>query len=481
MKLLLKNFSYNVAYQILAIIFPLFTTPYISRVIGAEGIGIYSYTNAIAYNFILFAMLGMSNLGNRSIASVNNNKDRRSTVFWNLYTVQAIAFIITVIIYIYYVNVINQSYQLYLNIQLIYLISGLLDISWLYFGMEEFKVTVLRNLLIKLISIICIFIFVRNKTDLSIYCLIMSLSYLLSQIYLWLPLKNHVNIKKPSIKIIQPYLKPLIILFIPVIAYSIYKVMDKIMLGMFSTMSQVGYYENSLKIINIPMGIITALGTVMLPRMTSIFADNENNKALIYIKTSMHLVSIISSAICFGIIAISDHLSIIYFGKDYAACGNLMKILALTCFFVGWANVGRTQYLIPKKLDSIYLISTIGGALINLSINLMLIPLLAAAGAAIGTVFAELSVMVIQFFLLRKYINLFKYLKQTAPYIIIGLFMCLVVSMFEQLLKYGWISLFIEVLIGFIIYSGLLFLYMKRTENFLYLIIKNHFNYKQLT
>ena len=111
----------------------------------------------------------------------------------------------------------------------------------------------------------------------------------------------------------------------------------------------------------------------------------------------------------------------------------------------------------------------------------MLIPLLAAAGAAIGTVFAELSVMVIQFFLLRKYINLFKYLKQTAPYIIIGLFMCLVVSMFEQLLKYGWISLFIEVLIGFIIYSGLLFLYMKRTKNFLYLIIKKHFNYKQLT
>lgn len=475
MKSIVRNIGYNVAYQMLAIILPLITTPYISRVLGAEKIGIYAYTNAIAYNFLLFAMLGMSNLGNRSIAAENEDVEKRSGIFWNLYSIQFSMFLIAITIYIAYTVYFASDYRTYLFLQLIYLVSGLFDISWFYFGMEKFKITVLRNTIIKLVSVICIFVFVKDASDLGIYTIIMSGSYLLSQLYLWIPLKKYIVLEKPVWNTIKSYLQPLIILFIPVIAYSVYKVMDKIMLGFMSDMSQVGYYENSLKIINIPIGMINALGVVMLPRMSSIVAKHDSDRMKNYIRISMKFVSLITSVICFGIIGIGNNLAITYFGPEYISCGRLMKLLSVTCFFVAWANVGRTQYIIPNKLDKIYVTSTLGGAGINLIINLMFIPRYAATGAAIGTVAAEFSVMAIQFFLLRREINMYNFIVDSKYYIFVGLIMSIAVSTVEYWLPFGWQSLFIEIAVGGIVFLTLIFLYMKKSQDEILSLICNLF------
>ena len=258
MKSLQKNFLYNVLYQILLVILPLITAPYISRTLGATAVGVYSYTYSVAYYFLLIAMLGIGNHGNRSIAAVRDDRKKLDKTFSSIYSLQVITFSIAILAYAIYLVLFVKDNRLIVLLQLIYVTSGLFDIGWLFFGLEQFKLTVARNTLIKISTVVLMFVFVHKPSDLWKYTLIMSAGTLFSQAYLWLYVKKYVSFEKCSVKEITSNIKPVLILFIPVLAYSIYKVMDKIMLGNMSSYDQVGFYNNAEKIINIPMGIITA-------------------------------------------------------------------------------------------------------------------------------------------------------------------------------------------------------------------------------
>ena len=316
MKSIQKNFIYNVLYQILLVILPLITAPYISRTLGAKAVGVYSYTYSVAYYFLLIAMLGIGNHGNRSIAAVRDNREELNKTFSSIYALQVSTFSIAIITYIVYLFVIVKDNRLIVLLQLLYVTSGLFDIGWLFFGLEQFKLTVTRNTLIKISTVLLMFIFVHKPSDLWKYTLIMAAGTLLSQAYLWIYVKKYVTFVKCSLREIISNVKPVLILFIPVLAYSIYKVMDKIMLGNMSSYEQVGFYNNAEKIINIPMGIITALGTVMLPRMSNIVAKGDKEKTSDYIRISIKLVTLLSSAIAFGLMGISNVLSPVFFGEE---------------------------------------------------------------------------------------------------------------------------------------------------------------------
>ena len=358
-----KNFIYNIVYQVLLIFLPLITAPYISRTLGATAVGIYSYTNSVAYYFLMLAMLGISNYGNRSVAAVRDNKESLNRVFSSIYILQVSTFIIAILAYIIYAIFFAKNNELIFLIQLLYVISGMFDITWLFFGLEKFKLTIGRNLLIKIGTIICMFIFVHTPADLWKYTLIMSAGTFFSQVYLWIYVKKEVKFVRVSINEVLKNIKPVLVLFIPVLAYSIYKVMDKIMLGDMST--QVGLYQNAEKIINVPMGIITALGTVMLPRMSNIIAKGEKGKTVLYIRTSIKLVTILCSAIAFGLMGIAPVLAPVYLGNEFVDCAQIITLLSISVFFIAWANVVRTQYLIPNRYDNIYVISTIVGCYIK--------------------------------------------------------------------------------------------------------------------
>lgn len=357
MKSLQKNFLYNVLYQILLVILPLITAPYISRTLGATAVGVYSYTYSVAYYFLLIAMLGIGNHGNRSIAAVRDDRKKLNKTFSSIYSLQVITFSIAILAYAIYLVLFVKDNRLIVLLQLIYVTSGLFDIGWLFFGLEQFKLTVARNTLIKISTVVLMFVFVHKPSDLWKYTLIMSAGTLFSQAYLWLYVKKYVSFEKCSVKEITSNIKPVLILFIPVLAYSIYKVMDKIMLGNMSSYDQVGFYNNAEKIINIPMGIITALGTVMLPRMSNIVANGDKKRVDDYIRISAKLVTLLSSAIAFGLMGVSSVLAPVFFGDEFIACGEIIRLLSVTVFFIAWANVIRTQYLIPNKRDSIYLTS----------------------------------------------------------------------------------------------------------------------------
>ena len=456
-----KNFIYNFSYQILAMILPLITTPYIARVIGPEGVGVQSYTFSIANYFVLFAMLGINNHGNRSIAMVRDDKDKLNKTFISIYSAQAIMSIIMITLYLMYIIFIAKENKVMFIIQTIYIISVLLDINWFFFGMEQFKLTVVRNTIIKLASVLSIFIFVKNSNHLYVYSLILALGTLISQSVLWMYLKRYISFVNVDKRDILMQVKPILVLFIPVIAISIYKIMDKIMLGTMSSMIEVGFYENSEKIMNIPLGVITALGIVMLPKMSNLYANRNEDEATKYIG----FVMCISFGAVFGLIGISPVLIPIFLGDKFIECVNVVAIISITIVFLAWANVVRTQYLIPKKKDKIYITSTIIGAIINLLINILLINKYGAIGAAIGTIFAEASVCVYQSIMIRKELNISLYFKRVIFYIIPGIIMCICIRLLGNALGKSILTGVIQIIVGGSIYVVLSFIYMIVSKN----------------
>ena len=270
-----KNFLYQTGYQILTTALPVITSPYLSRVLGSEGLGIYSYTSSIVNYFVLFAMMGLNNYGTRSIALVRNDREKLNNTFSEIYYLQIILSLISFISYYVFILYFMKSNLIIYVIQSILIINCSLDIGWFYFGMEKFKVTVTRNTVVKIITLILIFIFVKEENDLWKYILIMTLGVLLSEIILFKDLKNFVSFKLVRINKIISHFRPCLMLFIPILAMSVYHQMDKTMLGILSSYTETGYYYNADKIINIPMGIITGLGIVSLPRISAIISEKK--------------------------------------------------------------------------------------------------------------------------------------------------------------------------------------------------------------
>lgn len=462
-----KNFLYNAFYQVLTIILPLITAPYISRVMGAERVGIYSYSYSIASYFGLFILLGLGNYGNRTISGVKDDSEKLSRTFCSIYAIQIIMSVIVIIIYIGYVLLLASD-KMMAWIQLIYIISVVFDINWFFFGMELFKITVIRNTIIKLVNVVCILTFVKSADDIYLYGLIIVIGTLISQLMLWNFLRRYVYFTRVSLSEVKAHIIPNLTLFIPVIAVSLYTVMDKIMLGAMSTMKEVGYYESSNKLTTIPTMAVTALGTVMLPRMSNLIAKGKHNKAKKYIQKSLIFSAMLSSSMAFGLSAISKEFVPIFYGKGFEKCVIIISILVVSCIFISWANVIRTQYLIPNKQDKIYIISVFLGAIVNTTINIILIPHLQAIGAAIGTLFAELTVCIYQTYMVRKEIKVGHYFKQSLPLLLNGIIMYIVVANIP-LISNNIITLIIKVLVGGIVYiilaSGYYLLVLKKIFN----------------
>lgn len=422
-----KNFIYNVLYQVLILIIPLLTMPYISRTLGADGVGIYAYTYSIAYYFMIIAMLGLNNYGNRTIAKVRDNKEELSKQFCSIYFFQLITSLILIIAYFIYVFVFDNQYKNIALIQSMYVISSMVDINWFFFGIEKFKLTITRNTIIKVLSLILIFMFVKSPNDVWKYTVILAGSTLSSNIVLFSFLWKYIKVVKVSLNDIFKHFKPCLILFLPVIAVSIYKIMDKVMLGSLSTVIEVGYYENAEKITQVPISIITALGTVMLPRVTNMLSKNQEEQIKKTISKTMIFIMFITFPMFFGINLISKDFSIIFFGSEFEKTGYLIQLLSITVIFLSWGNVIRTQYLIPKEMDKTYIISAFLGAIVNFILNCIFIPLYQSIGACIGTIAAEWIVMFYQSIAVRKELPIKRYILNALPFFIKSLMMFVLV------------------------------------------------------
>lgn len=448
------NFIFQASYEVLLMVLPLITSPYVSRVLGANSIGIYSYTYTVTYYFTLFAMLGIKNYGNREISRCRDNEQQLNRTFSSILFLHIIISSIVILAFGFFCFICRPDYRLYYIIQSLYLFGTLLDISWLFFGLELFKTTVIRNAVIRIISVFLIFILVKKPTDLWVYILILAFSNFASQLYLWFKIKPLVKIVKVSSADISKHLPQMLILFIPTIAVSLYNYMDKIMLGTMAGEKQLGFYENSFKITSVCSSVIGSVGTVMLPRMSNVIAMGDEEKSRKYIELSIEAVIMMGSAMAFGLSGIANNFAPIFWGKEFTPCGPLLSLLSAYLPIQAFASVLRTQYLIPNRWDKQYTISLCIGAVCNLLFNYLMIPRFYAMGAVIGTIIAETSVCIVQAFYVRKCLPILKYMLSALPYIIIGGIMHSLIKVLNLFVHGSIVSVIVQIAFGGLVYIG---------------------------
>lgn len=354
---ILKNFMYNMVYEILILILPLVTTPYLARVLGAETIGVYTYTYAILSYFILFGSLGISLYANREVAYVRDDKQKRNKLFWELAIFKIITIGIASVIY-YFAFAARGEYSLYYKLWLLELAASAINISWFFKAMEEFKKTVTRNVLVRVISVLLIFVFVKKPSDLVWYILIYGIADLVGNIGLWLYLPKYLKGEKIGRLNIIRHFPYILLLFIPQITSQVWVILDKTMIGaMIADKAELGYYEQSQKLLNVIVTVITSIATVMIPRIANTYAKGDKPQLRAYLKQSLNFVSLLAVPIMFGLIAISKEFVPLFFGAGYEKVVTLNYIVSPIIWTMGIITVLGNQYLVLTGKQKQYTIT----------------------------------------------------------------------------------------------------------------------------
>lgn len=460
-----RNIWFQTLYQIVNTCIPLITAPYLSRVLGADKLGVYSFTSSVVAYFTLAAMLGTVNYGTRAIASVKDDDNKLSQTFWSIYSLQAIVTCIALVFYIGYLGLFCRDNIVISTLQTIAVIDCFFNINWLYFGLEKFQFTATRSLIIRVLTVIAILVFIKQPSDLWLYALIMLSGTILSNMIMWIYLRKIVKWHRSHFPEIVSHLKQNLVLFVPLLAMSIYHIMDKTMLGLLSTYEQSGFYYNADKVINIPVGILIGIPTVLLPRMTSLITKGKSGEGDRLYLTSLEGVVLISISFAFGVASISKEFAPLFFGPGFDDCILLIIVLSPVLIIKGFSLTARNQYLIPHHLEKIFIKSVVLGGIVNIVINAILIKPMGAMGAVIGTITAELLACIIQYFEMRKYIKVGIVLKRTVIYILFGIIMFIAVRLCSMLPLNIYLVLTIEILVGAIVFICLCCIYGKVTKN----------------
>ena len=431
-KKLVKNYIYNTIYQILLLIVPFITTPYISRVLGVTNIGIFQYVHSNTSYFVLIGVVGTSLYGQREIAYLQDNVIERTKAFWEIELFRLISSSVFLIIF-YCLFCIKSGYTLIYTICSLEIMSAAIDISWFYMGLENFKTIVLRNIVIKVLSVISIFIFVKSEEDLLIYTICMVVPTIIGNFSLWFNLKNDLGKKVfqlgNTIQGIKKRLPLIIQMFLPQIAMDVYLVLNKTMLGIFShSMDQVGYFSQAEKIVKIVLTLVSSLGTVMLPSMAAAYSRGDTEKITNTIKSVFKFMYSLSFPLLFGLCAITPTFIPVFLGDGYDTVVSLIVIMSPIIVIIATSNVIGRQYLLPTNQQRAFTWSIVFGAVVNFISNLLLIPTLEALGATISTVLAELSVTIVQCYVAKDNLPLKKCILSGIRYLLFSIPMYIVVK-----------------------------------------------------
>lgn len=454
----IKNYIYNTLYQVMLLFIPLITMPYLTRIFLPGQLGLNTYTLSIANYFMLFGILGMQMYGNRQIAYVRDDKKKLSKTFWSLYVTQLITCSISLVTYYLFVTLtINDNKIMYL-IQGLNIVSTMIDISWLFMGLEDFKKVVIRNSVAKLFGLVCIFVFVRSSEDLLLYAFISVAVNIVSIIIMWTFVPRYVGKINVDLGIVKNTIKPLLKLFLPQIASQVYMLLARTMVGVFSTDDQVAFYDYSQKIVRMVLALITSIGVVLLPRVSNIIGNGKEEEVPKLIERTFKFVSYLAIPMSIGLMCISKTLVSWFLGPEYMEVGNLSAISSLIIIAVSWANIIGVQYLIATNQENKYTVSVIIAAVVNLIMNIFLIKLYGALGAVISLIVAEFIGVIIQLILVRKQLPVKKMLLAVIRYLIVSVIMGIAVLLIGNININPFFVNVIQGIVGVLIYIILMFI-----------------------
>ena len=432
------NYLWNLAFQVFLIIVPLITTPYVSRVLGSDGIGKFSFSSSIVYYFGLFAMVGFSYYAQREAAKYKEDKYNQSKIFWEIMILKSISTVLAVVAYLglIFSNAL-KDYNTLLFIYTLNVISVLFDTTFIFQANDDFKNITLRNFIVRLIMVVLIFVLVRTPDDLWIYTLLNAGGTILSTLIM-IPFlgKYIVRVKTKDLNIVK-HIKPTLRLFIPTIAISIYVMLDKTMIGLMvpgettvivdgvEVVKKVsdlenGYYEQAEKIVKLVTTVITSLSIVMISKNVEFVQkhDEEGLKNNVY--KAVRFTLMLGIPMTLGLICIATNFSPWFFGPGYEKVPYLIMILSIIVISIGLSGVFGIQYMVAVGRDKAFTIIVTSGAILNFVINLILVKYMYSYGVAISTAVVETLIAVADIIYLRKVLSIKRMIKDSYKYVISG-------------------------------------------------------------
>ncbi len=457
---LVTNYLYNLSYQLLILITPIITLPYVSRVLGLENVGLFNFFQSLVSYFILLGTVGMNLYGQREVAFCKKNRFRRTRVFCELQIIRFVT--VTASAFLYYFIIIKNStgYSRYYALFLVEIIAAFFDVSWFFQGVEDFRVQAIRNFFTKTLGVVAVFTLVKTENDLDVYIVCYCLIAVFSNVIMWFSLPKYLGRTNIQLFGILKHIAPIILMFLPQIAISAYAYLDKIMIRIFFGQEygylEVGYYSQAEKITKIVLTVVTSLGAVMLSRVANRYSAGDIKAIHKYIKKSFNFLFVIAFPAAMGLMAVSKDMIPWFLGEDYKKSAICMMVLAPIILFIGVSNIIGTQYLLPTNRVKEYTVSVAVGLVVNVAFNSLLIGSYGSIGAAISTVLAELTVTMVQIRFAKRDFDIKGILLGGWRSLLSALIMGAVVGLAAYFMESELISTLIQVGIGIVVYFVML-------------------------
>lgn len=452
-KSLKLNFIMNAVLTISAFIFPLISFPYVSRILGPSGTGNVSFATSIVAYFALFAQLGIPTYGIRATARVRDDKELLSRTVQEIFIINILMSILTYIVFFVVLNIVPQMSDDKLLFMIVSstIFFNAIGMDWLYKGLEKYTYITTVSILFKFIALILMFILIHQKRDYVIYGAISIFAASASNICNLLNVHKYIYLKPIGNYDFKVHLRPICIFFAMACATTIYTNLDTVMLGFMKSNTEVGYYNAAVKIKTVLLGVVTSLGAVLLPRASYYIENNLIDEFKRISSKAINFVILISFPLALYFIIFAKEGIFFLSGDAYTEAILPMQILMPTLIFIGLTNIMGIQMLIPLGKEKVVLYSEIAGAIVDLAINTVLIPIMASSGAAIGTLVAEMVVWIVQYIALKEDVKE-TYVKIRYLPIVIGL---AISALFSMPIKLLGLSSFFTLLLSAIVFFGI--------------------------
>ena len=454
-----KNIAISTLYQILIIILPLITAPYIARVLGPDQSGVYDYTNSIMTYFAMFAALGTASYGVREIARVRDDAAMRSKLFWEIELMTVMTSTVCIIAWFIFIAITPQYKVIYLVLTM-GLLSTMFDISWFFAGMEQFKYTVTKNAACKLIGVILMFLFVKKEEDLLLYIIIMISSTMIGNLSMWLYVPRFVEKVDFRTLTFRKHFHETLIYFVPTVATSIYTVLDRTLIGVITkNKAENGFYHYAMQIVNMMKALtFSSLNMVLGSRLSFLFAEKKYDEIKEKIADSTNYILFMGYGICFGVIGVAKRFVPVFLGPGYDRVANMLILMSPIVIIIGISNCLGSQYYTPagyRKLSAKYIII---GAVVNLLLNLLLIPKYWGYGAITASLIAESVITILYMKNCNGYLRVETIIKDSWKKIIAGLVMLIVIRALDGIISSDILALLVEIAVGFTVYCAVIVL-----------------------
>lgn len=471
-----KNYIYSVLYQILVLIAPIITAPYLARVLGADSLGIYSYVSSSGSIITTISLLGIYAYGNRQTAYVRENRASLTSTFWELELLRLILGSIGTAIYLLYARF-NQDYSIFFYIYYPYILAQFLDCSWIYVGLENMKPAVLKNAVTKIANIAGIFFLVKSKDDLWIYILLLAATALLANLSIYTQLPQYIDRPKINKRKLSIHLKGSLALFLPQVASLFYLQVDKVMLEWLTgTTNQVSFYDQAEKIVTIPLSLITVISSVVMPRLANEYQKGNTIAITDLLLRAGKYALCMAMPMMLGIFCIARQLIGWYLGSEFASTAIAIMILSPIILLNTLAGISGNQYFTATNQTRILLKAYIVAAAMNVVVNALLIPRYGYVGAAVATVISNLASVVTQYYSFTKQVQIKVLWKYLLKYLAGALLMTDVLVIFTWCMSATALTTLVQIVIGIATYAFYLIVTRDTVIKELLLFLKNRRN-----